>query len=78
MAKFEVITTKHYWIGKVETTDDFGDEIDKEFIDGATRKGSWAIMTPKSWRQHGVRGFGIGRGQRYEKQPDGRWLKVEG
>jgi hypothetical protein len=66
-----------YWIGSVGEKDDFGRKIEKVFYDGATDMGPWAIMTPESWRQHG-QGVGLGRGQKYEKQEDGRWLKVEG
>jgi hypothetical protein len=57
--------------------DDFGKVITDEFIDGSTRTGSWAIMSPMSHQMHG-RGLGLGRGQRYKKQEDGKWLKVEG
>jgi hypothetical protein len=35
-------------------------------------------MTLKSWRLHGFGKLGTGYGQKYEKQADGRWLKVEG
>jgi hypothetical protein len=66
-----------YWQGTVGPKDDFGLEIEDEFVDGRTFGGSWAIMTPRSHRKSGV-GLGTGRGQRYERQEDGRWLKVEG
>jgi hypothetical protein len=66
-----------YWTGPVGEKDDFGAPITDEFIDGATLQGPWAIMAPSTWKRHG-RGLGSGRGQRYEKQTDGRWLKVEG
>lgn len=67
-----------YWIGDVGPKDDFGANIDKVFYDGRTRQGPWAIMCVKSWRAYGVGKTGTGYGQRYEKQEDGRWLKVEG
>ena len=66
-----------YWTGDPPAKDDFGDPITKEFIDGMTKIGPWAFMTPASFRKRGV-GLGTGRGQRYEKQKDGKWLKVEG
>jgi hypothetical protein len=73
------MTTKpRYWIGDVPKQDDFGKTIDNEFIDGATRQGPWAIMTPMSWKVMGVGLLGQGRGQKYQKQKDGRWLKIEG
>lgn len=67
-----------YWTGEVPPKDDFGLTIGIEFIDGRTKKGPWATMTPMSWRAMGVGRLGLGMGQRYKKQNDGRWLKVEG
>jgi hypothetical protein len=64
-------------MGNVPTCDDFKKPIEDEFVDGKTRMGPWAFMTPSSYRMYGV-GLGLGRGQRYEKQDDGKWLKVEG
>jgi hypothetical protein len=69
---------KRYWMGHIGQTDDFGNTIQDEFVDGKTRMGPWGIMTPTAWRAHGVGRFGTGFGQRYQKQDDGRWLKVEG
>jgi len=66
-----------YWTGPVGDRDDFGSPISKEIIDGKTRMGPWALMSPVSYSKYGV-GLGLGRGQRYKKQTDGRWLKVEG
>jgi hypothetical protein len=67
-----------YWTGDVPVKDDFGMTIGIEFIDGKTRAGYWAIMTPMSWRAMGIGMLGLGRGQRYKKQNDNRWMKVEG
>ena len=66
-----------YWTGDPPLKDDFNIPITNEFVDGMTRRGPWAFMTPSSFRKNGV-GLGPGRGQRYEKQADGKWLKVEG
>jgi hypothetical protein len=68
---------KRYWMGYVPTQDDFGQPLGDEFIDGKTKMGPWALMTPARWRTHGV-GLGTGKGQWYRKQPDGKWLKIEG
>ena len=70
--------TKRYWQGHVGPKDDFDREIEDTFIDGKTIMGPWGIMTPQSWRHYGVGALGTGLGQKYEKQTDGRWLKVEG
>lgn len=69
-----------FWAGTIAPLDDFQYPIDKEFIDGRCREGGgpWAIMSPESWKRHGCGRLGTGYGQRYEKQDDGRWLKVEG
>jgi len=67
-----------YWTGTIGDKDDYGRLITDEFIDGRTVWGPWAIMAPLSWREEGVRKLGTGYGQRYKKQADGRWLKVEG
>lgn len=74
-----------YWSGIIKKRDDFGYPIQDKFIDGATKnemrkseRGAWAIMSPFCFRIHGVNKLGIGFGQLYEKQPDGKWLQTEG
>lgn len=71
------MTTPVYWVSPVEATDDFGMPIGDVFIDGATKMGPWAIMTPASHEKYG-RGLGLGKGQKYHQQGDGKWMKVEG
>ena len=67
-----------YWMTPLKPRDDFVDKYDGEMIDGKTVYGPWANMTPKSWKKHGVGKLGRGFGQRYQKQSDGKWLKIEG
>jgi hypothetical protein len=76
---FEKITMprEKYWIGTIGEKDDFNCPILNEFVDGKTRHGPWAIMAPASYKIYGM-GLGLGRGQRYKKQENGKWLKVEG
>ena len=74
----DLVNEAKYWLSAVGKTDDFGDAIRGEFIDGATKQGPWALMTPKSWKTHGKGKLGTGYGQRYEYQTNGKWLKVEG
>ena len=70
--------TKRYWCGEPPKVCDItGIEIKDCFIDGQTKQGPWAIMTPESHRAYG-RGLGQGVGQKYIRQGDGRWLKVAG
>lgn len=68
---------KQYWLSPVGGFDDFDDPISDTIIDGVATAGMWALMTPASHAKFG-RGLGLGRGQKYVKQPDGKWLKVEG
>ncbi len=66
-----------YWIGEVPPEDDFGHPITDCFVDGKTNKGPWALMAyPHTHSALGI-GLGTGRGQLYEKQEDGRWLKIQ-
>lgn len=67
-----------YWLSPLGKTDDFGVPYGDEMFDGKTIGGPWANMTRRSWVRHGIGRLGTGFGQRYKKQPDGRWLKVEG
>lgn len=66
-----------YWLSPVGGFDDFADPIGDTIIDGRTTVGPWALMTPASHAKYGM-GLGVGRGQKYVQQTDGRWLKVEG
>ena len=47
------------------------------FVDGRTRMGPWGYMCLPCHRTNGV-GLGLGKGQLYEKQTDGNFLKVQG
>ena len=70
-----------YWSGKVPSRDDFGGLITDTFVDGKTYQGPWGIMNMENWYKHSIsrdHAFGLGLGQRYVRQEDGRWLKVEG
>ena len=73
-----VVKKQVWWSGNLGPKDDFGDLYKGIMIDGRTHNGQWANMTEKSWRLHGVGKFGTGYGQKYQKQADGRWLKIEG
>lgn len=72
--------TKKYWLSYVGETDDFGDTVSDIIIDGKTKDGPWALFTPASYEKHAMwpGAFGTGIGQKYQKQADGKWLKIEG
>ena len=68
-----------YWLSPLGTRDDFGKEYNDVMYDARTYTGQWANMTESSWRiNRAVGKLGTGYGQKYVKQADGRWLKVEG
>lgn len=70
-----------YWTGLVPSLDDFGNTIHDEFVDGMSGpeyRGVWGLFTPEAWQAFGIGRLGTGLGQRYRRQDDGRWLKVEG
>jgi hypothetical protein len=73
-----VMSKEKYWIGTIGGKDDFGATITTDFVDGKTWNGPWAIMAPSTWKRQGCGKLGLGFGQWYRKQADGRWLKVEG
>jgi hypothetical protein len=69
---------ERFWVGDVPPSDDFGDEITDVFIDGKTRRGPWAIMTPRSHKLHGM-GLGTGYGQKYKQDKrTSKWVKIDG
>ena len=73
------MTEAKYWAGPVPDLDDFGTPIGTVFYDAPTRMGPWATMAHESWQQYRRTAMlGIGLGQKYRKQKDGRWLLVDG
>lgn len=67
-----------YWRGSpIRKCDLCSMPIQKEFVDGKTLSGPWGILCPACHRTFGY-GVGTGRGQRYQLQENGSWLKVEG
>ena len=67
-----------YWIGQApEQCDLCARLLIDTFIDGRTDMGAWAFMCPSCHASHGY-GLGIGKGQKYQKQTDGKWQKVSG
>jgi hypothetical protein len=69
-----------YWIGPAPEVCDLSPKhpITTEFVDGLVVQAKmWGNMCPACHVTYGI-GCGAGRGQRYRKQANGRWLKVEG
>jgi hypothetical protein len=67
-----------YWISPLGPRDDFGGQYRDIMYDGRTIYGYWANMNEHNWQDLGSGKLGTGYGQKYKKQADGRWLKVEG
>lgn len=74
MPKLVPSATESY-LGTVEACDICTRPITAVFIDGKTAMGPWANMCVICHAGNGGK-LGTGRGQRYEKQPDGRWAKM--
>ena len=66
---------KKIWMGSTKC-DICGEELTKTLIDGRTSNGSWAVMCPKCHKVHGV-GLGTGKGQKYVRDTEGDFVKVE-
>ena len=65
-----------YWTGTPDKDCDLCQTpIGETFIDGRTVYGPWAAMCPSCHLLKGT-GLGAGRGQCFQHQADGRWLKV--
>lgn len=68
---------KVYWIGSPGFCDSCHTPIENSFIDGKTITGQWGNFHIKCAKFLCVK-LGTGSGQQYEKQEDGRFLKVGG
>lgn len=55
-----------------------GKEIDDILIDGRTKTGPWATMCKSCHKKYGVNKFGVGFGQKYKKNSEGKFIKIEG
>lgn len=68
-----------YWIGEIPTNCPIcGSKMRHTMVDARIKgQTGWALIDLKCHAAHGV-GVGLGKGQVYEKQADGRWLKTQG
>jgi hypothetical protein len=66
------------WMGtKPRKCDLCHEQIEDTFIDGVTMYGPWGIMCPSCHKVKG-KGLGTGRGQKYNLDETGEYIKVEG
>ena len=69
------MTNKVYWQHVVHSCDLCGSPLREIFVDGRVHGGSsWAIHCSGCW---GVRRTGVGLGQMYRRQEDGKWLRLD-
>jgi hypothetical protein len=71
------MTKPKYWTKQLSACDFCDQPIHHKLYDGATIHRVWATMCLPCFRRHGV-GLGLGRGQEYLEQADGRWRKING
>lgn len=66
-----------YWTGPLDKCQMCGGDFVDVMYDFRTENGQWGNGCGWCFKDH--RGaLGVGRGQKYCQQDDGRWLKVEG
>lgn len=66
-----------HYVNPPAVCDNCRSPINSTFYDARTHGGAWGNLDQKCFDAIGV-GLGTGRGQKYEKQPDGRFLKTAG
>ena len=66
-----------YWLSAVNNCEVCNKPLVDEMVDGKTNWGPWALMCVPCHKKHGGK-LGLGIGQKYKKQPGGRWLKIAG
>jgi hypothetical protein len=69
--------TAKYYSGAPELCDTCSKPLVKLMYDAKTVMGPWGNICSMCFKQYGT-GLGTGKGQKYEKQDDGRWLKTGG
>ena len=68
---------ERYYVGPPTDCDICRDKITDVFYDCATVMGPWGNLCPDCFERYSY-GLGTGRGQKYNKQGNGRWLKTAG
>lgn len=68
---------KLYWGGLLGDCDICQQPFGDTMYDARTTRGPWGNLCEACFQRFAGH-LGQGRGQKYKKQPDGRWLCVEG
>lgn len=72
------MSNKVYWLSAVNGCDICGTPLTTEMCDIKTKQGPWGLLCMPCVKTHTTGKLGTGLGQKYAKQPDGRWLKIAG
>lgn len=64
------------WLGS-KVCNSCGDLCEVFLYDAKTKQGPWAVLCEQCFKWFGF-GLGTGLGQKYARQPNGEWHKVEG
>lgn len=71
-----------YYSAEISKADDFQipytGKTGEVVYDAKTRSGPWATMKQESWEKHGSGRLGTGHGQKYVRNEQGQFIKVEG
>ena len=77
MAKPVLYAVPKFWCGEPDPCDFCCRPFTTRFTDGRTSSGQWGNACVPCAARQGM-SLGMGRGQQYDKQEDGRWLKTGG
>ncbi len=67
---------RKYWYGSDPTNcENCKNPLTITFVDGATALGGWMKLCDRCHNALGY-GLGVGKGQRYQRMDNGKWLKV--
>lgn len=70
-----------YWCGKITVCDICKEDFEGTMFDTPVNylgRRAWGNVCDLCWHLYSSQKLGTGLGQKYVKQPDGRWLKVGG
>jgi hypothetical protein len=74
------VSEPRYWLSPPpRACDGCDDTITDVFYDAKTSMGPWGLLCDRCFTHGpGLGKLGTGLGQKYEKQPSGKWLKTGG
>ena len=67
-----------YWLSRLNGCDLCSMDFPGGVMYDARVHGAWGNVCQKCFDADPRASLGLGRGQKYEKQPDGKWMKTDG